>query len=622
MLFRDLPIRRKLTLVIMLTSSIVLFLTCLAFATYELITFRRAMTRNLATLAQVVAANCTGAVAFLDEIDAREKLLSLKAERHIVAAAIYDKEGKLFAKFPAGEPASTFPARPEVDGPRFTRDSLVYFEPVVKEGQRLGTLYLNSDLEALFALIRLYGGIVIMVMAGSFLVAFALSTSLQKGISQPILELAGAAKTVSHRKDYSVRARKYGQDELGQLTDSFNDMLALIHERDVSLRESAERLRLALEAAQTGTWDWNFQSKKLTWDEHMYAQFGLRCDEFDGTYEGFLKYVHPDNRERVARELTLAVERKQEFNLEFRILWPDGTVHEIASLGKAFYDEAGKPVRMAGVTLDVTQRRRAEEEIRRLNAELEQRVQERTAELAATNKELESFTYSVAHDLRAPLRHVDAYSHIVQDLFAPQLPAEAQNYLSRIRHGVQNMGLLVDDLLNLAQVGRQELNRTVTALNSIVEAVIVELEPETRSRQIEWQVGQLPCVECDPGLIRLVFANLLSNAVKYTRPREKAIIEVGQRTINGQAAIFVRDNGIGFSMKYVNKIFGVFQRFHRSEDFEGTGIGLATVDRIVRKHGGRVWPEAELDKGATFYFTLNQATDGTDTKNPSLDNQL
>jgi len=434
--------------------------------------------------------------------------------------------------------------------------------------------------------------------------------------------LAGAAKAVSNRKDYSVRARKYGQDELGQLTDSFNDMLALIHERDVSLRESAERLRLALEAAHTGTWDWNFQSKKLSWDEHMYAQFGLRRDEFDGTYEGFLKYVHPDNRERVARELTSAVERKQEFNLEFRILWPDGTVYDIASLGKAFYDEAGKPVRMAGVTLDVTQRRRAEEEIRRLNAELEQRVQERTAELAATNKELEAFTYSVAHDLRAPLRHVDAYSHIVQDLFALQLPAEAQNYLSRIRRGVQNMGLLVDDLLNLAQVGRQELNRTVTALNSIVEAVIVELEPETRSRQIEWQVGQLPCVDCDPGLIRLVFANLLSNAVKYTRPREKAIIEVGQTTVNGQVAIFVRDNGIGFSMKYVHKIFGVFQRFHRSEDFEGTGVGLATVDRIIRKHGGRVWPEAELDKGATFYFTLKQTTDGTETKDPSLDNQL
>src|SRR5207249_6036425 len=183
----------------------------------------------------------------------------------------------------------------------------------------------------------------------------------------------------------------------------------------------------------------------------MYPQFGLRRAEFDDTYEGFLKSVHPDNREQVNRAIVLAVDRKNEFNLEFRVRWPDGTVHDIAARGKAFYDEEGRAVRMAGVSLDVTQRRRAEEEIQRLNAELEQRVHERTAELAATNKELEAFTYSVAHDLRAPLRQVDAYSQIVQDVFAPQLPAEAQKYLSRIRHGVQNMGSLVDDLLNLAR---------------------------------------------------------------------------------------------------------------------------------------------------------------------------
>ncbi|MBI3850289.1 MAG: PAS domain-containing protein [Verrucomicrobia bacterium] len=609
MTFRDVPIKRKLTAVIMLTSTIVLLLTCAAFATYELITFRKAMKRNLATLAQVIAANSTGAITFDDPKLARETLAALKVEPHIVAAALYRPNGMLFAKFPAGQPDESFPPRPGPDGPRFREGSLIFFEPVLKEGERLGTLYLNSNLEELHGLMRLYGGIVVLVMASSFLIAFALSTALQKGISEPILELASTAKTVSDRKDYSVRAKKYGRDELGQLTDSFNNMLSLIHERDASLREGAERLRLALEAAQTGTWDWNMITKKLSWDEYMYPQFGLRRNEFDGTYEGFLKHVHPDNREQVNRAIALAVDQKREFNLEFRVLWPDATVHDIAARGKAFYDDQGQAVRMAGVSLDVTQRRRAEEEIRRLNAELEQRVQERTAELAATNKELEAFTYSVAHDLRAPLRHVDAYSQVVQDVFAPQLPAEAQKYLGRIRHGVQNMGLLVDDLLNLARVGRQELNRTVTGLNTIVEEVVAELKPETRHRQIEWQIGQLPYVECDPGLIKQVFANLLSNAVKYTRPREKAVIQIGQTTANGQTAIFVRDNGVGFSMKYVDKIFGVFQRLHRPEDFEGTGVGLATVDRIIRKHGGRVWPEAELDKGATFYFTLQAAAD-------------
>ena len=163
----------------------------------------------------------------------------------------------------------------------------------------------------------------------------------------------------------------------------------------------------------------------------------------------------------------------------------------------------------------------------------------------------------------------------------------------------------MDDLLNLARVGRQELKRERTPLNPVVEEVIAELKRETGGRQIEWHVGQLPEMDSDPGLIKQVFANLLSNAVKYTRPRNKAIIEIGQREIGGETVIFVQDNGVGFNMKYADKLFGVFQRLHRADEFEGTGVGLATVDRIVRKHGGHIWAEAEVDKGATFYFTVN-----------------
>jgi PAS domain S-box-containing protein len=253
---------------------------------------------------------------------------------------------------------------------------------------------------------------------------------------------------------------------------------------------------------------------------------------------------------------------------------------------------------------DVTQQRHSEREIQKLNAELEYRVGERTAQLEEANKDLESFTYSVAHDLRAPLRHIAGFSGILMEQFGPALDVEAQRHLQRIQEGVRKMGQLIDELLTLARVGRQELNLQVAGLSSMVQEVLAILQPEIVGRQVEWRMGDLPFVECDPTLIKQIFQNLISNALKYSRPRSPAVIEIGRTNIEGDTVIFVRDNGVGFSMKYADKLFGIFQRLHRSEDFEGTGVGLATVQRIVKKHQGRVWAQAELDKGATFYFTL------------------
>ena len=256
------------------------------------------------------------------------------------------------------------------------------------------------------------------------------------------------------------------------------------------------------------------------------------------------------------------------------------------------------------IVRDVTERQRAEAELNQLNAELEQRVLNRTAQLESANKELEAFTYSVSHDLRAPLRHIDGFSKLLSEEHHTELSPEAMEYVGIIRDSVRNMGMLIDDLLNLGRVGRKQLSIEVTGLNSLVDEVIGDLKRSNPDRAIEWRVETLPFVECDAGLMRQVFANLLSNAVKFTRPRKPAVIEVGVACPDGTRAVYVRDNGVGFSMKYVNKLFGVFQRLHRSEDFEGTGVGLATVQRIVHKHGGRVWAEAALDQGATFYFTL------------------
>jgi two-component system, LuxR family, sensor kinase FixL len=256
--------------------------------------------------------------------------------------------------------------------------------------------------------------------------------------------------------------------------------------------------------------------------------------------------------------------------------------------------------------VDISERKQAIEEIHKLNAELELRVKERTAQLEAANRDLESFTYSVSHDLRAPLRHMDGFSRILLEDYGPQLLPGAKQHVERVRTATQHMGHLVDDLLNLARVGRGSLRIVTTDLNELVAETILSLEAETRGRVVDWRVGRLSPAQCDPGLMRQVFFNLLSNALKFTLPREKAVIEIGEIRNEDEPVIFVRDNGVGFDMKYADKLFQVFQRLHREEDFEGTGVGLAIVYRILQKLGGAIRAESSPQNGATFFFTVAQ----------------
>ena len=442
------------------------------------------------------------------------------------------------------------------------------------------------------------------MLVGSALVALLLSNALQRRVTRPILALAEVAKAVSERGDYSIRATRLSQDETGILTDAFNGMLARIEQQTEALRRD-EQMRSFLAAIVDSSDDAvvgkNLEGIVVSWNAGAERIFGYSAAEMVGQpIHRLLSPDRPEEETLILKEVSGGAIRRYE-TVRIR---KDGRPIHISLVVSPIKSASGDLVGISSIARDITERKRAEAEIRQLNAELEERVLERTAELTAANKELESFTYSVAHDLRAPLRHIDAFSKMLHEDYAPLLPQEVQHYLDNIRASAGKMSMLVDDLLNLARVGRQELRRQPTPLSRLVDEVMAELKQETAGRKLEWHIDPLPAVECDPGLMKQVFANLLSNAVKYTRPRPVAVIQVGYRRANGGMAVFVRDNGVGFNMKYADKLFGVFQRFHRAEEFEGTGVGLATVERIVRKHGGHIWADAAVGQGATFFFTV------------------
>lgn len=473
MRFRDLPIRRKLAFMILGTSGAVLLLTCSGFVGYEFLTYRRAAARELSTLGSVIAAQSTGAVAFDNQQDATEILGALKAEPHITTAALYDKSGKLFARYPAAAADGAFPDRPGADGYAFSQGRLVGFTPLiqVQGSDRLGSLYLSSDMEALNERLRLYSLIVLLVVAVAASVAYVLALVFQRHVSRPILDLSGTAQAVSMRRDYSVRAAKHGADELGVLTDAFNHMLAQIEEQ---------------------------------------------------------------------------------------------------------------------------------------NASLEKRVRERTLELESANDELEAFCSSAAHDLRTPLRAITGFTELLLDGRAAHLSPEGQRYVASIRDGSAQMSQLIEDLLSFSRVGRQDLERQAVTLDPICQGVLEEFSTEISSRSAKFVVTPLPEAVADPALIKIVFVNLISNALKYSRGRLQPRIEIGvaRSTEERTPVIYVRDNGVGFDMRDAGKLFGVFQRLHHAREFEGTGVGLATVRRIIERHGGRIWAEAKPGVGATFFFTL------------------
>jgi signal transduction histidine kinase len=448
--------------------------TCLGFFGYELYVFRISTKEKLSIIGGMIAANSTAALAFNNEEDAREILSALTNEPHVTAAALYDKNGRIFATYQASSGAGTvYPKQPGVKDYRFVKGYFEGSQPVKLQDDLLGYIYLKYDINRLYYRLSVFAVVLVIVTALSWLLALLLSKNLQRNISAPVLVLAKTAKDISEKRDYSVRAEKFGNDELGILTDAFNHMLS----------------------------------------------------------EAELFHRH-----------------------------------------------------------------------------LEEKVKERTAQLETLNRELESFSYSVSHDLRAPLRAVSGYATMLKEDYGEQVEAEGRRYMNTIIQNAAKMGTLIDDLLAFSRTGRKEIVLQQVNMTTLVESCINEIKESEDISKYSITVGRLPDCEADHPLIRQVWMNLIGNAVKYSGKEEHPVIHIDSTKSAGEHIYFVKDNGVGFDMKYAHKLFGVFQRLHTEQEFEGTGIGLALVNRIITRHKGRTWAEAEPGKGATIYFSIPNNT--------------
>ena len=371
-----------------------------------------------------------------------------------------------------------------------------------------------------------------------------------------------------------------------------------------ALAESEELFHTMVDAISQLAWMAHPDGTTFWYTQRWFDYTGTTLEQMEAS--GWQSLHDPELLPSVTNAWQAAIDSGSPFEMSFPLRGADGQYRWFLTRVFPLKDAAGSVTLWCGTNTDISAMRDAEQQIQNLNSTLELRVAERTAQLEMANKELEAFSYSVSHDLRAPLRAVDGFSQAVLEDYGAQLPEEGQRYLRTIRSGAQNMGRLIDDLLAFSRLSRAPLKSQDVDTNQLVATSLEDLKFLSEGRQIEWKLAELPPCVGDPALLKQVWVNLLSNALKYTNKRESARVEVGCEFTPEGNAYFVRDNGTGFDMRYASKLFGVFQRLHRAEDYEGTGVGLAIVQRIIHRHGGRIWADAAVDHGATFYFTLQE----------------
>lgn len=394
---------------------------------------------------------------------------------------------------------------------------------------------------------------------------------------------------------------------LHQVILSFMDITQR-RQQEEALREGGARLKEAQRIAHVGDWVWDVGRHTLACSEELFRILELDhepgAEKTGVSYEKLRHPIHPGDRGAVLAAFACSIEHKEPYDVTYRLLLKDGRIKYINERCETIFGVDGKPLRSLGTVHDVTAQVIAEKEIRKLNQELEERVIKRTEALERTNRELEGFTYSVSHDLRAPLRAMDGYSRMLLEDYGDRFDDEARRRLKIVSDSAIRLGRIIDDLLTYAHMSRREMVMETVDVERLARQIYGQRREATAGRNISLRMGKLPPAHGDRAMIRQTLANLIDNAIKFTRPKEEAVIEVGGTSDAAGNTYFIRDNGVGFDMRFRHKLFGVFQRLHSGEDFEGTGIGLAIVKGVVTRHGGKVWAEGRLDEGAAFYFTL------------------
>ena len=474
--FQDLPIRKKLITMIMFTSSTALILAGVSFVFYDYRLAKHALQQEIEVLTDIIAHRSTAALSFQDRQLAMENLNALQAANYIKLACIFDKQGQLFAIYPAYERSLDCAVAPEAEVAYFERGYFHRVNMILLDDSQIGSLYVKTDLLMIRKkLFYLSVGVlvILLLVAGTSL---WMSSRLQRVVSDPLSRLAHAAKMISAQNQKWVRAAKESEDEFGTLVDAFNEMLDKIESQNQQLSDAKDNL--------------------------------------------------------------------------------------------------------------------------------ERQVLQRTAELEVANTELEAFGYSVSHDLRTPLRSIDGFSQILIEDYSEVFDEQGRNYLAKVRAASQRMGNLIDDLLSLSHTSRLPMQREKVNLSLLIQEYLTILQENHKDRKFVCEIESDVSAYGDARLLRIVFENLLNNVVKFTMHKPYIHIEFGVKKINGKSCYYLRDNGAGFDMRYAEKLFGAFQRLHTEEEFPGTGIGLATVARVIHKHGGKIWAEGWVDKGAVFWFTL------------------
>jgi PAS domain S-box-containing protein len=625
---KDRSIQQKLMRVVMLTSGTVLFMTCAAFFAYEVITYRDITKRELSTLGQIVASNSTAALAFDSKEDAAEVLNGLRAEKHIVAACLYDTAGKVFSTYPAGLSAQNFPTQLGIQGYVFRKDYLEGFQPVIQNNNRLGTLYLKSDMQAMYSRLRLYAVIASVFIIVSFLFAYLLSRRLQKAISKPILSLAQTARMVSDRHDYTVRATKWSQDELGVLTDAFNHMLTQIkvqNDEITSLNQNLERKvkerTLELQEANQALVQQNELIETII-DSSVDVIAVMDRDYRYLIINKAVNKVYSFGREQlIGKKLLDVFPQLKDAGMinDLKKAFSGEAVHNVSyrsTVSGRYFENFYIPLknkhdaidRVLIIGHDITDIMQASEKLKELNVELEK-----------SNRDLEQFAYVASHDLQEPLRKIQTFAELSERNI--EQPDALRRYLEKINSSASRMTNLIKAVLNYSRISKVDSAFVPIDLNSVVKSIETDLELLIEEKKAAIQVEHLPQIEGIPLQINQLFLNLFTNSLKFTT--EAPVIRITSRTYSGTEAgktpllknvstyveVVFKDNGIGFEQKYADRVFSIFQRLHPLQDYAGTGIGLALCKKIVENHGGMITVESEPGKGTAFFIYLPLPSD-------------